>query len=149
MKKNDIREEFEGLIKPLATDPLTQEMKKYIQHGRISTYEHCMDVAKLSHRINKQLHLRGNDRELVRGAFLHDYFLYDWHNWEGQLHGFYHAGAALRNARRDFDLSKKEENIIGSHMWPLNLFSLPKSREAWIVCIADKIVSTKETLFRR
>ena len=31
------------------------EMKKYIQHGQISTYDHCMSVVKCSYKINKIL----------------------------------------------------------------------------------------------
>ena len=46
-------------------------------------------------------------------------------------------------------LTRKEENIIRSHMWPLTFWHYPQSREAVIVCLADKIVSTKETLFKR
>ncbi len=39
--------------------------------------------------------------------------------------------------------------VIESHMWPLNLRSVPASREAWVVCIADKCASLYETLARR
>ena len=150
MKKEKYdKKSFYDVIGEVANTPGSQKMKQYMQHGRISTFEHCIDVAKLSFRMNRNLHLHGKERELLRGAFLHDYFLYDWHNWDGPLHGFYHAGAALKNAKRDFKLTPREENIIGSHMWPLNLTKIPRCREAWIVCIADKIVSTKETLFKR
>ena len=40
---------------------------------------------------------------LVRGALLHDYFLYDWHqpHKEYGLHGFTHPSTALRNAVQD------------------------------------------------
>ena len=39
--------------------------------------------------------------------------------------------------------------MIRSHMWPLNPERVPRSKEAWIVCVADKLVSLHETLFRR
>lgn len=149
--KNDHEEKkaFHEVIDELSSMPGAQKMKRYTHHGRISTFDHCMDVARLSLRLNRKLHINCKEKELLRGAFLHDYFLYDWHNWDGPLHGFYHAKEALKNAKRDFDLTEREENIIGSHMWPLNLTRIPKCREAWLVCIADKIVSTKETLFKR
>ena len=89
---------------------------------------------------------------LLQGAMLHDYFLYDWHenhHDENGWHGFSHAETALRNAREDFDIDPQVAHIIHSHMWPLNITRIPRTREAWIVCIADKWVSGRETLFHR
>ncbi len=89
---------------------------------------------------------------LITGAMLHDFFLYDWHDKTrpGQkIHGYTHAAAAARNARRHFDIDKRTHHVIHSHMWPLNITRLPLTREAWIVCAADKIVSARETLFMR
>ena len=63
----------------LADTPEAARMKQYIQHGRVSTYDHVISVARLSLLINHRLHLGACDRELVRGAFLHDFYLYDWH----------------------------------------------------------------------
>ena len=94
---------------------------------------------------------------MVRGAFLHDYFLYDWHKKKAKfrnmkeffkLHGFMHPSYAAANAKRDFNINEKEEHIIRSHMWPLTVTKLPKSREAVIVCIADKLTSATETIMR-
>ena len=53
------------------------------------------------------------ERELVRGALLHDYFLYDWHTRKSakglkELHGFSHPETALRNAGRDYRLTPCE-----------------------------------------
>lgn len=124
--------------------------KAYVQHGSMSVNQHCKSVAEASLRINKRLRLNGDNRELVRGALLHDYFLYDWHNREKKkgerLHGFAHANAAFTNAVNDYDISEKQKNIICSHMWPLNLTKLPRCREAWIVTFADKYCSLMETL---
>ena len=129
-----------------------QKMKQFIQHGRISTYEHCENVAKLSYKIDRFLHLRSDQDTLLKGAMLHDFYLYDWHdedNGEHRLHGFSHARAASENARAYFQTNEKINQVISSHMWPLNLTEVPKSREAWVVCIADKLVSLHETVFRR
>jgi uncharacterized protein len=86
----------------------------------------------------------------VRGALLHDYFLYDWHvpAPEHNLHGFSHAGAALKNAKRDFEINRLEQDIIEKHMFPLNIRP-PKYRESIIVCLADKLCATKETVMDR
>ena len=55
---------------------------------------------------------------------------------------------ARQNAERCFALSPKVRNIIRSHMWPLTLFHAPSSREAVIVCIADKYCAVLEALYR-
>ena len=39
--------------------------------------------------------------------------------------------------------------MILSHMWPLNITKVPKSKEALILCVADKCIALKETLARR
>ena len=129
-----------------------QEMKKYIQHGRVSTFEHCKNVADLSLSISRILPIKVDRRKLAVGAMLHDFYLYDWHKGDdgsGKLHGFSHAARAYKNAKKYFDIDEDTGHIIRSHMWPLNLTSVPGSKEAWIVCIADKCVSLGETLFRR
>lgn len=131
--------------------------KQYIQHGKKSVFQHSVDVAKMSIKISRLLPFEFKEREIIRGALLHDYFLYDWHNRKVKirkpgdifkLHGFTHASTAMRNADRDFHLSEIEKEIIRKHMWPLNA-SPPKNREAWVVTFADKICSIKETVCRR
>lgn len=127
-------------------------MKTFVQHGSISTYDHVIRVVRFSFYLNRRFHLGAPESELVRGAFLHDFFLYDWHKkgcCGGRLHGFAHPAIALKNAMRRYRLTPVECNIIESHMWPLTLFSIPKSRAAFIVCFADKVCSSYETLAQR
>ena len=122
----------------------------FVQHGDVSVYEHVVAVAVESCRMADALARHGIavDRpSLVRGALLHDYFLYDWHDPESwhRLHGFRHPFFALRNAEDDFTLDERERNIIVRHMFPLVPVP-PTCREAWIVCGADKLVALRETL---
>lgn len=63
-----------------------------------------------------------------------------------KLHGFSHAETALKNAKRDFKLGRIEKNMIRTHMFPLNITSVPTHRESMILCLADKIVATRETV---
>ena len=56
-----------------------EENKNYIQHGDVTVFDHCIAVAEYSCRIAEFLHLSVNRKVLIRGALLHDYFLYDWH----------------------------------------------------------------------
>lgn len=151
----EANEEYKSIIKKHGQDILQSEeyikLKSFIQHGNVTVYEHCLHVALCAIKLGRGLGVHCKERELVRGALLHDYFLYDWHNSEApgnihpKLHGFYHPGIALRNATRDFVLSEREKDIIRKHMWPLTI-NPPRCREAWIVCIADKYSSTLETL---
>lgn len=125
--------------------------KHFIQHGNISVYSHCVSVAVMSIRIARFFGIKIDRKSLIRGALLHDYFLYDWHNEDGgthKWHGFTHPRTALENAQQDFSLSKVESDIIVHHMFPLVPIP-PQSREAWIVCLSDKICAVRETLFKR
>ena len=127
--------------------------REFVQHGDVSVYEHVVAVAVESCRMADALARHGIavDRpSLVRGALLHDYFLYDWHDPEPwhRLHGFRHPFFALRNAEDDFTLGERERNIIARHMFPLVPVP-PTCREAWIVCGADKLVALRETLDSR
>lgn len=142
--------EIRTLLHGLHQTREAQLMKHFIQHGRISTYDHAVSVTRLSFYLNRRFHLGALDSELVRGAFLHDFFLYDWHDKTSRrrLHGFRHPKAALENAMQRYSLSPVEQNIIYSHMWPLTLFSIPRCRAALIVCLTDKICSSYETIVR-
>jgi uncharacterized protein len=129
-----------------------QQMKRYIQHGTISTYEHCWNVAQFSYWLNSRLHLCADETTLLTGALLHDFYLYDWHideKQEHRLHGFSHPRAACENAKRYLDAEEVVQEVILSHMWPLTLRSIPKSREAAIVCFADKYCAVLETIRRK
>ena len=152
LKKAEMRREIEHFIKDLKNHEKVCEMKNYTQHGKISTYQHCYQVACTSYAMNNKLHLHADKKSLLTGAMLHDFFLYDWHDKDNRpkgLHGYRHAKCAAKNARKYFDVNDKVHHIISTHMWPLNLTKLPRNREAWIVCLADKYVSAKETLFMR
>ena len=144
--------EINEILSDLQADNKVQEMKRFTQHGSVSTYEHCRSVAMLSYRIDRRLSLHSDLNVLLVGAMLHDFYLYDWHNHDNGthlLHGFTHAKDACVNARKYFDIDDRTGRVIACHMWPLNLGSRPRSREEWIVCIADKCVSLHETIFRR
>ena len=100
-------------------DERLMKMKEYVQHGDVSTYDHAVLVAFYSCMLACRLRLKYDERALIRGALLHDYYLYDWHEKEAwhKWHGFRHPRFAMENAQRDFHLSEKEIEIIRKHMW--------------------------------
>lgn len=132
----------------LASDNF-RRTKGHLQHGTTPVRSHSIHVARSSLVISRKLKIRCNQRVLVRGALLHDYFLYDWHDKEyvnpSKLHGFYHPGIALRNASTEYRLSDLEKDIIKKHMWPMTVVP-PRCREAWIVTVADKYCSMQEII---
>ena len=127
-----------------------QIQKQCLQHGKRTVFEHSLAVALLCLTINEFLHLKLNERRLIRGALLHDYFLYDWHvkDKSHRLHGFRHPYFALENARKEYELDPVLEDMIVKHMFPLIPIP-PKYKESWVLCIADKICASKETILRK
>ena len=126
------------------------EMQDFIQHGTTSCLLHCIAVAYISYRISTLVRfIRCRKEDIIRGALLHDYFLYDWHENDKshRLHGFSHPYTALRNAEEDFSLTPTEKDIIKKHMFQLTIIP-PKSTEAYIVSIVDKACSVYE-IFKR
>ncbi len=127
-------------------------MKNFTQHGDVSCYEHCIMVCLYAYMYAKKLRIKIDPEALAKGALLHDFFLYDWHDGAftpDGLHGFSHPITAERNARNTFPLTVKERKIIADHMWPLTITKIPTSKEAWLVCMADKYCSLKETLLKK
>ena len=118
------------LLKGIADDPNALEMQKFIQHGSVTTYEHCMRVTRIAFWLNIHLRANADEASLVKGAFLHDFYLYDWHSCSNitHWHGFKHPRIARYNAETVFALSDKEKDIIQSHMWPLTPTDIPRSR---------------------
>ena len=138
-------------LEPLCSNPRVQEMRRFVQHGDTTTWQHCWRVAWFSYRICLRLGL--DARAAARGAMLHDLFLYDWHrtSMHGMEHATRHPEIALHNACEIADLSPCEQDIILSHMWPLTR-KLPGSPEAMVVSMMDKYAATTEVtgyLWRR
>ncbi len=125
--------------------------EEFIQHGNTSCLLHSIAVAYFCYMIAKKLHFLGfRIYELVRGALLHDYFLYDWHiepKRKNGMHGFSHPFTAFYNALFDFDLSDVERDIITRHMFPL-VPLIPRYKESHLVSFVDKICSLYEVFAR-
>ena len=134
--------------KEILSSPNMIKSQEYCQHGDISVYDHSLKVAVCCLKLVDKFNINVDKSSLVRGALLHDFFLYDWHNKDDgshRWHGFKHAKTALKNANREFKLNKVEKNMILSHMFPLNMV-LPRYKESVILTIADKICAFRETI---
>lgn len=142
---------FQLVAFPIMTDSTYQSTQKFMQHGLISTYEHSICVAYYSFLLSQKLHIKCNERSVIIGALLHDFYLYDWHHKHDshKWHGFHHPKKAKHNAQKHYAINAIEAHIIESHMWPLTMRHFPSTREAAIVCIVDKFVSFMESVHYR
>ncbi len=138
-----MKNEFYDTIAPLLEDPMVQSLELYNHHRGKTRLEHVKEVAWLSFVWGKRLSL--DCRAITRGALLHDLFFYDWLREGPRLHGLRHHNIALKNARKVTFLSKKEEDIIKKHMWPLTVIP-PLYMESFVVSMVDTFCSMKDYL---
>lgn len=136
---------FKDLIYDILQNENFKSMKKYVHHGNVSAYTHSVSVAYLCYKYHIAKNPKYDIKEFVRGALLHDYYLYDWHNTgEGhRLHGFRHPFFAYKNAKRDFVVTPLMKDIITHHMFPLTVIP-PKSKAAWKVSYFDKVATIRD-----
>ena len=146
----NLKDSFINLTQGLLYTDEFKRIDDFIQHGRTSCFWHSVAVAYYSLHMINYFNIKCDARSLVRGALLHDYFLYDWHdgadwhNW----HGFKHPNIAFNNAKRDFEINDIEKNIIKRHMFPLTI-TPPRYVESIVVCLIDKICIIYETFKRK
>ena len=126
-------------------------LKNFTAHGKTNIMEHSILVAKSGLKIIDKLKLKVNKDEFIKSALLHDFYFYDWHKAPKHtgLHGFTHSKTAADNAKEIFGINDRIYANILSHMWPLNITKIPKTKEGFILCVADKVCSLKETFNRK
>ena len=137
---------YEEELDKLLGDPRIIRLCEFPQHHGSNTLDHCAAVARRAFELAEKLEWDIDEKELARGAMLHDYYQYKIKD-EGlsaYQHGTRHPQIAMEKADKDFHLTKNEKNIIRGHMWPLTFTHPPKSKEAILVSLADKDVATRE-----
>lgn len=147
-KKYEADADYMATVQALMTHPRVLEMSAYPHHGKVDCLSHSIDVSYTAYQIGRILKL--DFVALARGGLLHDLYLYDWHIKGDRrgLHGFTHAKNAYHNAKDLIDLTDKEKDMILKHMWPLNA-SLPKYKETFILMVADRYCTIKESIISR
>lgn len=130
--------------------PGMQIAKENMQHGSVSVFEHSVCVALVCLWLVHRLHLKVNQRALGARRFAARLFPLRLAHADPahRLHGFRHAGTALRNADRDFELNDTERDMIKKHMFPLNP-APPRFKETAVLCLADKYCALRETVLQR
>ena len=122
-----------------------------VHHLRTSVANHSLLTAKMGLKVCDRLKKRGitvDENKVVRVALLHDLgMLGRAHRYKNNFEcGYYHPINSVITAKKLWpEIDPASENAIQSHMWPLSL-SIPTSREAFILCLADKMASIRELL---
>jgi uncharacterized protein len=142
-EKTLLETQFIATARPLLDLPEVASLAQYEHHRGKSRLDHVTEVARLSFHWSQRFDL--DSKATIRGALLHDLFYYDWLREGPRLHGFRHHNIALENARKITSLSKKEEDIIKRHMWPLTVVP-PRYTESLIVSLVDTFCSTRDYL---
>lgn len=132
---------FDVISKDIIEKDKFKSLKNEPHHG-LTRYEHVMRVAKNTYRLSKLF--RMDYISATRGALLHDYFNdSDYQHTKGMKKNSIHPTIALNNARREYSLNAKEENIIISHMYPFCKVK-PNCKESWLVDGVDDFVAIYE-----
>ena len=148
MKKTN--KEFENLIHDITNTEVYNVMKRYRHHLKGSVYDHSVKVAYLCYKHYQRFGTKVAPEELLRGALLHDFYLYDRKNkaMSPRLHVLRHPRYALANVKEYYTgLTRIEQDMILHHMFPLTI-SPPRTRAGWLICFYDKVAAVTDVFGR-
>ena len=135
---------YMDIVKDIIENEMVQQMKQYRQHFSVSCFDHCLYVSYNLYLLCKKHKL--DYVSAARAGLVHDLFLYDWRKrQEGRkgFHAYTHAKTAYENAKKIFNLNKKEKDIILKHMWPVT-FAIPRYKETFFMTYVDKYFAYSE-----
>lgn len=151
--------EYYDIVSDIIADDKFLKLKKDLHHST-SKYDHLLRVSKLSYKLAKIT--KADVVSTTRAGVLHDFF---YGGRKSTLQNSYlnHPYTSAINAKRVFNISDFESDIIKTHMFHHTIFrsivpfvnpyekvkiseGKPKSKEAWIVCLSDLLVSGYEGL---
>lgn len=152
-----VNSEFDTLVKDILENEYFLETKRDLHHGT-SKYEHSIRVAKLSYKLGKIF--KADLRATTRAGLLHDFF-FGTRKEKPENSYLRHPVTASNNAKKYFNVSNKEAEAIKTHMFhhvvlqkilpfintkekvSIEEFK-PKTKEGWIICASDLLVSVME-----
>lgn len=132
--------EYLQIVEKILNNRKFIKLKEEKHHHNSNRFNHSLEVSYTTYKICKKLKL--NYKSAAKAALLHDFFFdKEFKNKKQQM--FCHPKKALENAKKITTLTKKEENIITSHMCPIGRH-IPKYKESIIVDLVDDYISLKE-----
>lgn len=151
--------EYYDIVSDIMGNEKFKDLKKDIHHNT-NKYDHLVRVSKLSYKLAKIT--KSDVESTTRAGILHDFFFGDRKSCSANSY-LNHPYTSANNAKEIFNISDFESEIIKTHMFHHTMFrsilpfinpdekvkmkdGKPKSREAWIVCLSDLIISAYEGL---
>ena len=140
-------DEFYEINKDILENKEFNKLKNCKHHG-ITRYEHSINVSYMTYKITRRI--CKNYKEITRAALLHDFFTDEVEHLGSFKRFINHPKYALENSKKHFNISKLQEDIIISHMFPIGI-RMPKYKVSWLVDLIDDYSAIYERgyLFRR
>ena len=138
---DDDNYEYNNIVKDILENREYKKLENYKHHG-INRLEHSKRVSFYSYKICKCFGL--DYISASRGGLLHDFFKNNYKKYSRKKLLIEHPTYALYNARKYFKLNEIEKDIIKSHMFPINIKTIPRYKESLIVTIIDKVACIYE-----
>lgn len=149
--------EYKALTSEILDNEAFLSLKNDNHHGS-NRYDHCRRVSYLSYLIAKMC--KANQEEAAISGLLHDFF-HGTTNEREEINYLNHPKESAKNAKEIFNITDDEANIIETHMYHYALVKKalpfinsdkkvsakeykPKSKEGYIVCLSDLLVSIFE-----
>ena len=122
------------------------EFKKlrYYKHHGITRFDHCIRVAQYAYKLSKKLNL--DVVEVTRAALLHDFFTNEVDKLPAFERYATHPKYAVKNAKKYFNISKRQEDMILTHMFPIG-FKIPRNFEGWLIDLIDDYSAIVERMY--
>ncbi len=143
-KEQKYIDKYLSLVGDILRDESVKQMKGYQHHRAVTTHFHSTFVSytvlKMCEKIKP-----AEERDIVRAALLHDYYLYEWYTEKHEeKHIWYHPKQSVKNIEQHFGkLSEMQRNMILAHMFPMS-YETPSSLGAWLLTMADKHCATAD-----
>lgn len=143
-KEQKYIDKYLDLVGDILCDETVQRMKTYQHHREVTTHFHSTFVSYTVMKLCEKLK-PAEEREIVRAALLHDYYLYEWYTEKHEeKHIWYHPKQSVKNIEERFGpLSDMQRNMILAHMFPMS-YETPSSLGAWLLTMADKHCATSD-----
>lgn len=130
-------DQFSSTITDLLRRPDIQRLSRMRDHHfQQNRLEHCIATAKLSFWAGRIL--RADARVCARAGLLHDWYFERRGDHENRIGANVHHYLITAANARGIGESSDVIHCVETHMWPYGRRA-PKTREAWIVWMADNV----------